>query len=75
MTRPAAIPTETRARQVTDQYLNDCRTNGKRPSGSIHESRRRLYTGLGGARFHGRVMFTSFEGSGGLARTASGCCR
>ncbi|MGJ5832036.1 hypothetical protein [Streptomyces ossamyceticus] len=32
MTRPAAIPTETRARQVTDQYLNDCRTNGKRPS-------------------------------------------
>ncbi|MFI7503365.1 hypothetical protein ACIBVL_33830 [Streptomyces sp. NPDC049687] len=32
MTRPAAIPTETRARQVTDQYLNDCHTNGKRPS-------------------------------------------
>ncbi|MGC0334971.1 hypothetical protein [Streptomyces sp. SLBN-8D4] len=32
MTRPAAIPTETRARQITDQYLNDCRTNGKRPS-------------------------------------------
>jgi AraC-like DNA-binding protein len=32
VTRPAAIPTETRARQVTDQYLNDCHTNGKRPS-------------------------------------------
>ncbi|MGW7200261.1 hypothetical protein [Streptomyces chryseus] len=32
MTRPAAIPTETRARQVTDQYLNDCHTEGKRPS-------------------------------------------
>ncbi|MFI5979214.1 hypothetical protein [Streptomyces sp. NPDC051452] len=32
MTRPADIPTETRARQITNQYLNDCHTNGKRPS-------------------------------------------
>ncbi|MFG2472326.1 hypothetical protein ACGFXB_43805 [Streptomyces canus] len=32
MTRPAAIPTQARARQVTDQYLNDRHSNGKRPS-------------------------------------------
>ncbi|MFB7287781.1 hypothetical protein [Actinacidiphila glaucinigra] len=32
MTRPAVIPTQARTRQVMDQYLNDCRTNGTRPS-------------------------------------------
>ncbi|QTI90624.1 hypothetical protein [Streptomyces sp. AgN23] len=32
MTRPADIPTQARARQATDQYLSQCKDNGKRPS-------------------------------------------
>ncbi|WP_224282314.1 hypothetical protein [Streptomyces sp. LS1784] len=32
MTRPVDIPAEARVRRITDQYLSECRDNGKRPS-------------------------------------------
>ncbi|WP_406172834.1 hypothetical protein [Streptomyces sp. NBC_00996] len=32
MTRPADIPAEARVRRIMDQYVNECRDNGKRPS-------------------------------------------
>lgn len=32
MTRPAGIPAEERVQHVLDQYLTECRDNGKRPS-------------------------------------------
>jgi predicted ArsR family transcriptional regulator len=32
MTRPADIPSDTRARRILDQYLTDCQAAGRRPS-------------------------------------------